>query len=114
MSIIKKIENTAVVVISKKNCKNCTKLKALFDEMHIEHTVILLEDYMEMYDDDDFIFEEIEELKSRWSITSYPMPFVNGSFLGHYDEIMRLVTFNQFENMLKNKKIEFTSVENDF
>ena len=82
--------------------------------MHIEHTVILLEDYMEKYDDDDFIFDEIEELKSRWSITSYPMPFVNGSFLGHYDEIMRLVTFNQFENMLKNKKIEFTSVENDF
>ena len=114
MSIIKKIENTAVVVISKKSCQNCSKLKALFDEMHIEHTAIMLEDYMEMYDDDDFIFDEIEELKSRWAITSYPMTFVQGNFLGHYNEIMHLVTFNQFEIILKQKNIEFTSVENDF
>tara|TARA_B100000405_G_scaffold142631_1_gene99837 strand:+ start:603 stop:947 length:345 start_codon:yes stop_codon:yes gene_type:complete len=114
MSIIKKIENTPVICISKKQCINCKKLKALFDEMHIEHSVIVVEEYMEMYDDDDFIFDEIEELKSRWAITSYPMTFIKGNFLGHYNEIMRLVTFNQFESILKQKNIDFKSVENDF
>jgi glutaredoxin-related protein len=68
---------------------------------------------MEMFDDDDFIFDEIEELKNKWHITSYPMTFIDGKFVGDYAAIDKLNTFNNFEKLLKDNGIEYISNEND-
>jgi len=72
-----------------------------------------MEDYMEKYDDDDFIFDEIEHLKTKWSITSYPMTFIKNEFVGDYAAIEKMNAFGDFDILLKNKNIHYISQADD-
>ena len=111
MSLVKIIKDNKFVVLSKKNCPNCLKLKTLLDKKQISYKYIVLENYMEKYDDDDFIFDDIENLKKKWNITSYPMTFIDDEFIGHYSEIEKMNSFNSFNNILTSKGIHFEEDE---
>lgn len=107
MSLVKMIENERFIVIGKKNCPNCIKLKKILDEKNLSYKYILIEEYMELYDDDDFIYDDIEFLKNKWNITSYPMTFIDAEFIGSYSEIQKMNSFNAFNNILISKNIPF-------
>jgi len=107
MSILSSIKKNMVVVISKKTCIYCVRLKELLNSKKIPYVNIGLEAYMEMYDDDDFIFEEIEYLKLKWNIKTYPMTFIDGEFIGDYSAIEKMNTFGDLDIQLKNKGIEY-------
>lgn len=107
MSLVKLVEKTKFVVISKKNCPNCNKLKELLDDKKLKYEYILIEDYMELFEDDEFIFDDIEYLKKRWNITAYPMTFIDNEFIGTYSEIQKMNSFDTFNNILKSKNIPF-------
>lgn len=111
MSLVKLIETKKFVVISKKQCPNCKKLKELLDAKKLAYEYILLEDYMELFDDDDFIFDDIEHLKKKWNITAYPMTFIDNEFIGTYSEIQKMNSFDTFNNILKSKGIPFEDNE---
>lgn len=111
MSIIAKINKEPVVVLSKKICGNCSRLKSLLNSMRIEFKDVVVEDYAELYEDDDFIFDEIQDLKARWSIMSYPMMFINAKFVGHYSEIQQLLMFGKFEKLLEMNDIKFEHID---
>lgn len=107
MSILASIKKNRVVVISKKACGYCVKLKELLNTKRIPYINIGVEEYMEMYDDDDFIFEEIEHLKSKWNIKTYPMTFIDGAFFGDYSAIEKMNVFGDLDIQLKNKGIDY-------
>ena len=111
MSLVKLIETKKFVVISKKQCPNCKKLKEMLDAKKLAYEYILLEDYMELFDDDDFIFDDIELLKKKWNITAYPMTFIDNEFIGTYSEIQKMNSFDTFNNILKSKGIPFEDNE---
>ena len=113
MSILSIIEKNEFVVISKKLCKNCTKLKDLLNSKQVSFISIGMEDHMEKYDDDDFIFDEIEHLKTKWGITSYPMTFIKNEFVGDYTAIEKMNAFGDFDILLKNKNIHYISQADD-
>jgi glutaredoxin len=79
--------------------------------MRIEFKDVVVEDYAELYEDDDFIFDEIQDLKARWSIMSYPMMFINANFVGHYSEIQQLLMFGKFEKLLEMNDIKFEHID---
>jgi len=107
MSILSSIENNRVVVISKEACIYCVWLKELLNIKKIPYVNIGLEVYMEMFDDDDFIFGEIEYLKLKWNIKTYPMTFIDGEFIGDYTAIEKMNTFGELDIQLKNKGIRY-------
>lgn len=113
MSILASIKKNRIVVISKKACRSCVLLKELLSNKKIPYVSIGIEDYMEMYDDDDFIFEEIEHLKSKWNITTYPMTFIDGEFFGDYSAIEKMNAFGNLDIQLKNKGIDYISNDED-
>ena len=112
MSLVKLIESKKFIVIGKKNCPNCIKLKNLLDEKKLNYEYILIEEYMSIYDDDDFIYDDIDFLKKKWNITSYPMTFIDNEFIGSYFEIQKMNLFDTFNNILKSKHILFEHNEN--
>lgn len=119
MSILKAVENSQLLVISKKICRNCIKLKELLDNISVSYDSIVLENYMEMYDDDDFIFEEIEHLKKTLKIDSYPMVFINSEYIpSGYTEFSRMNEVGILVDYLKEKGITFNrenqSSDDDF
>ena len=119
MSILKAIKNSQLLVISKKICRNCVKLKELLDDISVSYNSIVLENYMEMYDDDDFIFEEIEHLKKTHKIDSYPMVFINSEYIpSGYTEFSRMNEVGILVDYLKEKGITFNrenqSSDDDF
>ena len=105
MSILSVVKNNEFVVISKKLCKNCIKLKDLLNSKQISFVTICIDEYMEMYDDDDSIFNDLDQLKSKWNITSYPMTFINNEFIGDYITIEKMNAFDKFDIILKTKNI---------
>lgn len=111
MSLVKLIENKKFVVLSKKQCPNCKKLKEMLDAKKLTYEYIIIEDYMELFDDDDFIFDDIEFLKKKWNITSYPMTFIDNEFIGTYSDIQKMNSFNTLNNILKSKGILFEDNE---
>ena len=119
MSILKAVQNSELLVISKKICRNCVKLKNLLESQKISFRSIVLEDYMEMYDDDDFIFEEIEHLKKTHKIDSYPMVFINSEYIqSAHVEMTRMHEVGILFDYLKGKGItckgENQSFDEDF
>ena len=119
MSILKAVENSQLLVISKKICRNCVKLKELLDNISVSYDSIVLENYMEMYDDDDFIFEEIEHLKKTLKIDSYPMVFINSEYIpSGYTEFSRMNEVGILVDYLKEKGLTFNrenqSSDDDF
>jgi glutaredoxin len=119
MSILKAVENSHLLVISKKICRNCVKLKELLDNISVSYDSIVLETYMEMYDDDDFIFEEIEHLKKNHKIDSYPMVFIRSEYIpSGYTEFSRMNEVGILVDYLKEKGITFNrenqSSDDDF
>ena len=102
MSILSSIKKNMVVVISKKTCIYCVKLKELLNSKKIPYVNIGLENYMEMYDD-----EDIEYIKSKWNIKTYPITFIDGEFIGDYNAIEKMNTFGDLDIKLKNKGIEY-------
>jgi len=113
MSILSSIKKNRIVVISKKSCRSCVLLKELLNSKKIPYVNIVLEDYMEIYDDDEFIFEEIEELKSKWNIKTYPMTFIDGEFFGDYSTIEKMNAFGNLDTQLKNRGIDYISNNDD-
>ena len=113
MSILSVVKNNEFVVISKKLCKNCIKLKDLLNSKQISFVTICIDEYMEMYDDDDSIFNDLDQLKSKWNITSYPMTFINNEFIGDYITIEKMNAFDKFDIILKTKNINYISNTND-
>lgn len=111
MSLIKIIEKEKFVVLSKKVCPNCVKLKKILDDKEIVYTSIVIEDYMEKFDDDDFIFDDLDELKRKWNIKSYPMTFIDNQFIGDFTEIQKMNSFDTFNNMLRSKGVAFKDDE---
>lgn len=112
MSILKAVKCSHLLVISKKNCRNCVKLKELLDNMSVSYDRIVLEEYMEMYDDDDFIFEEIEHLKKAHKIDSYPMVFIRSEYIhSGYTEFARMHEVGILGDYLRGKGISF-NIEN--
>lgn len=106
MSILKAVENSQLLVISKKICRNCVKLKDLLESQKISYRSVVLEDYMEMYDDDEFIFEEIELLKKKHKIDSYPMVFINSEYIqSAYVEFTRMHGVGILLDYLKGKGV---------
>ena len=101
-------------MLSKKSCDNCSKLKLMLSEKKIKHETIVIEDYMDKFDDDDFIFDDLESLKESFNITSYPMLFINGNFVGHYSEIKKMNISNDFNNYLKEHDIYYEDNDEDF
>lgn len=113
MSLLALIKNSKIIVISKKSCRYCVKLKELLNSKNITYVNINVEDYMEKFDDDDFIFDEIEQLKGQWNITSYPMTFIDNEFIGDYTTIEKMNAFGNFDILLKNKNINYISPNDD-
>ncbi len=107
MSIIHIIKNNKLVVISKRGCHNCLKLKQLLGSKKITYETIHLENFMEMYDGDELILEEIDSLKKAWNIMSFPMTFIDNAFIGHYKDIEKMNVFSEFDDMLLKKNVLF-------
>jgi hypothetical protein len=97
MSLLSIIEKSnIVVVISKKHCINCQKLKVLFKANNVVFENIIIENLIDQSKDSDIenkIFEDIETLKRKWGIKSYPMTFNKNEYIGDYNKIKRLNTF---------------------
>jgi len=80
--------------------------------MSVSYDRIVLEEYMEMYDDDDFIFEEIEHLKKVHKIDSYPMVFIRSEYIhSGYTEFARMHEVGILGDYLRGKGISF-NIEN--
>lgn len=105
LSIIK--NNDKLLVFGKKICPNCKKLKNLLEGIDVEFDTILIEDYMAKYDDDDIIFEEIELLKKKHDISSYPFIFIKSDFDGGFDRYKRMSDIGTLTAYLKSKNVAF-------
>ena len=114
MSLVNLVKNEKILMLSKKACINCNKLKQLLSDKNITYKTIVLEEYMENFDDDDFIFDDIESLKKTFNISSYPMLFIDGNFVGHYSEIKKMNICNDFNNYLKEHNIDYIDNDEDF
>lgn len=91
MSLFAEIDNTKMLVISKKICVNCSKLKAVLQNNGVEYRSIVLEDFVQMCDDDEAVFNELENLKKTHNIKMYPVVFINQTFVqGGYSELKTL------------------------
>lgn len=89
-------EKEQFTIYSKSGCINCTKVKALLKEKHLEFNII---------DCDEFILENREEflvfiqmLASR-EYRLFPIVFHNKLFIGGYAETLKYVTNLQEKNL---------------
>lgn len=114
MSLFTAIKNNkTILVFGKKICPNCKKLKSILEHVSVEFDTILIEDYMEKYDDDDLIFDELEYLKQKFNIKSYPFIFIKSEFDGGYDKYKKMNDIGVLENYLKSKEISFIEKNTD-
>ena len=114
MSLINLIENTKVFIISKKRCSNCVLLHELLRQKQIRYEHIEIESYMDCFDDNDFVLDNVDELKKKWSITSYPMFFINNTYIGDYNKIHKMNMFNEFNEILIDNGVDFSYCEEVF
>lgn len=113
-SIIQILEENKVVVISKKNCSYCVKLKALLLKKVIEYSCIEIESFMSTFDDDNSVLDDIDTLKGKWGITSYPMFFINNIHIGDYGPINKMNVFDECDKVLNDNKVSFSDNKDDF
>lgn len=111
MSLLEILDSNKLVLISKSACPNCVKLKAFFNEKQISYLTVSIEEYLEDTDDDDKVFGEIDFLKKTWEITSYPMTFINGKYIGNYNHILNMNTFGQLDSILEQANINFETID---
>jgi len=90
MSLINLIKNSQVFIISKRKCSHCVLLYELLQQKQIRYEHIEIESYMDGFDNNDFVLDNIEELKKKWNITSYHMLFINNNYIGNFDKIMKM------------------------
>jgi len=114
MSLINLIENSKVFVISKKQCSNCVLLHELLLQKQIIYENIEIESYMDSFDDNDFVLDNVDELKKKWSITSYPMFFINNIYIGDYNTISKMNIFDEFNEILIDNDVDFSYCEEVF
>lgn len=80
-----------MLVLSKKICVNCAKLKAVLQDSGVEYRSIVIEDFVQMCDDDEAVFNELENLKKKHGIKAYPIIFIDKTFVqGGYSELKSL------------------------
>ena len=103
-----------MLIISKKQCKNCKKLKEMLDKKSIKYMSLIIEDYIDTMDDDEFIMKEMQLIKAKWNISMYPMLFIDGEYLGDYGTIEKMNTFEEFNSILSDKGIGYETVDEDF
>jgi glutaredoxin len=107
MGLLSIIEHNQVVVLSKKNCSDCEKLRKLLNSKCIEFKYVVIDEILKTNVDEDVIFGDIENLKKKWEIHSYPMMFIKEIYIGNYKTILEKNVFNEFNNILKNANIYF-------
>jgi len=54
------------------------------------------------------------ELKKKWSITSYPMFFINNIYIGDYNTINKMNIFDEFNEILIDNDVDFSYCEEVF
>jgi len=115
MSLLTAVKDSHMLVISKKVCPNCVKLKSLLQEAGITYHSVVIEDYMEMVDDDDRVFDEIEYLKNKYKITSYPMVFIGSEHIeGGYHELRRQDELGVLAGYMKGKNVSMKGDATEF
>lgn len=90
-TILKAFPNT---VITRKGCGFCDKAKNLLDIQNIEYNEIKSEQNRELTD----------EVKEFYQYKTYPMLFLNKSFIGGHDNLKKLVTTGEIEKYKKKLK----------
>jgi glutaredoxin len=77
--ILKTIKENIFVVISKPQCYYCILVKELLRIKNIDYVEIIYNENMT---------SDIEYLKSKYNIKSYPMIFINKIYIGGYRELI--------------------------
>ena len=94
------IQNTPFIIFKIPGCTNCVKLTTLFDEVGLvsKYTTI---DISRLDNIDDY--DALTFLKDFTQATSFPMVFVNGTYVGGYKEVKQQIEFGSFNDILKKE-----------
>ena len=88
-----------ILVISKNNCKECSKMYALFQDKNIAYEIFNINDMIN-HDEFDDILDDIEYLKKIYNIKEYPMLFIDNKYIGNFTMVSKMDTFDEFNKIL--------------
>lgn len=94
------IKTNPFVIFKIPRCTNCAKLANLFDEVGLGSKYVMI-DISQLEDIDDY--DALTYLKDTTQATSFPMVFVNGSYVGGYKEVKQQIEFGSFNDILKKE-----------
>lgn len=83
-----------ITVFSKYNCSECSKIKSFLEENHQDYKYINIEN---VSNDDEEIFEIIDELKQITKTSSFPFCFFYGSYISA-NELKKKLIFETTED----------------
>lgn len=86
---------TGVIIYSKPACKFCTLSKEFFKNHKIPYEEVFLDPKSEGYHD------QVEELLSKTSQTTFPFIFVGSHFVGGYSDMVAAFDTLRLHEMLK-------------
>ena len=84
--------DTKVLIISKKHCPSCDKLKRLFETINIEFKVY---EYQEENDQ-----QLLAEIKENTKGTKFPFCYIDGKYMGNYEKIEHLLITDKLKRYL--------------
>lgn len=112
MSLNYIIDNNNFVIISKDNCNNCKILDSNLKQFNIHNLQYFnINKMLNIYDEhstemSDMLLQDMELLKTKWNIKSYPMIFIKQKSM-QYDTVMNLITFDNFIEYLDDECISY-------
>jgi len=118
MSLNDIINNNDFVIISKDNCNNCKILDLNLKQFNIHNLKYFNINHMlSAYDEhctemSDILLQDIELLKTKCNINTYPMIFIKHEYI-QYDTVINLITFDNFIKYLDDASILYDINEKD-
>ena len=105
------LKNKKMLVVSKNNCIECSKLYAFLKDRKINFEFFNIN---EMVDHDEFddVMDDIEYLKKIYDIREYPILFIENKYIGNFKMVSKMDTFDEFTNILDECDISHEEYDN--
>ena len=85
------IQNTSIVVFSKKHCYKCDQLK----EFLILENLYFYNCTIDEFEDDEHIFDIIDTLKSLTKFSQFPVCFIDKEYISSFSEFKKKCAINK-------------------
>ena len=108
------LKNKKVLVISKNNCNECSKLYTFLQNKKINFDIFNVSDYTN-HEEFEEIMNDIDYLKSVHYIMEYPMLFIENIYIGNFKYVSNMDTFGAFNDLLDKYNVSYIAInDNDF